>query len=150
MRLVLAELMTRRQDRRSYSHLYTHLLPSQADAEEIFTPYNRRQCMEALIKTAEHGLQITHLRTRCSESIQSFLPVAAITFNLLSWFRHYLLAQVQLQDLGLCDLIEKLMDIPAQCAFADGQLQLSFPAHHPLTPTLSQLQLAIPVLSCKS
>lgn len=150
VRVVLAELMTQRQDRRSYSHLYTNLLPSQADAEEIFSRYNHRQCIEALIKTAKHGLQITHLRTRSYEPIQNFLQVAAITFNLLSWFRHYLLAQVQLQDLGLCELIEKLMDIPAKCAFADGQLQLSFPSHHPLAPTLSQVRLAIPAVSCKS
>jgi IS4 transposase len=101
VRVILAELMTRRQDRRSYSHLYTNVLPSQADAEEIFTRYNHRQFIEALIKTAKHGLQITHLRTSCYEPIQNFLQVAAITFNLLSWFRHYLLAQVQLQDLGL-------------------------------------------------
>lgn len=150
VRVVLAELMTHRQDRRFYSHLYTNLPTSQADAEEIFTRYNHRQCIEALIKAAKHGLQITHLRTRCFASIQNFLQVAAITFNLLSWFRHYLLAQVQLQDLGLCDLIGKLMDIPAKCAFTDGQLQLTFPAHHPLTPALSQLRLAIPALSCKS
>ena len=150
VRVVLAELMTHRQDRRSYSHLYTNLLPSQADAEEIFTRYNHRQGIEALIKTAKHGLPIAHLRTRGFASIPNFLQVAAITFNLLSWFRHYLLAQVQLQDLGLCDLIEKLMDIPAKCAFADGQLQLSFPAQHPLTPSLSQVRLAIPSVSCKS
>jgi len=107
--------------------------------------------MEALIKSAKYGLSIKHLRTRRYDSIDNFLQVAAITFNLLAWFRHYLLAQVDLQDLGLCELTHKLMDIPAQCSFQDNQLELKFPTGHPLTLALSQLSpSAIPVISCKT
>ena len=139
VRVVLVELITHRHDRRSYSHLYTSLSPQQADAENIFNRYNGRQCIEALIKSAKYGLSIKHLRTRSYEPIENFLNLAAITFNLLSWFRHYFLAQVDLQNLGLCDLTHKLMDIPAKCRIHDNQLELGFPVQHPLTPSLSRL-----------
>ncbi len=139
VRVVLVELMTERYDHPFYSHLYTNLSSEEADAEAIFTRYNARQCIEALMKSAKYGLSINHLRTRRYAPIASFLQVAAMTFNLLSWFRYYLLAQIDLQDLGLCDLTHKLMDIPAKCHFQDNQLELSFPAQHPLTPALSRL-----------
>jgi len=147
VRVVLVELMTRRQDRPFYSHLYTNLSPQQADAEAIFHRYNQRQSVEALIKSAKYGLSIKHLRTRRYYPIENFLHLAAITFNLLAWFRHYLLAQVDLQDLGLCELTQMLMDIPAKCSFHDNQLELQFPAQHPLSPALSRLSsAAIPVI----
>jgi len=139
VRVVLVELMTKRRDRPFYSHLYTRLSSQQADAETVFHRYNERQCIEALIKTAKYGLSIKHLRTRSYEPIENFLHVAAITFNLLAWFRHYLLAQAGLQDLGLCELTQTLMDIPAKCSFRDDQLELQFPARHPLTPAISRL-----------
>jgi hypothetical protein len=139
VRVVLVELMTERYDRSYHSHLYTSLSPEQADARTVFTRYNDRQCIEALVKSAKYGLSITHLRTRSYEPIASFLQVAAMTFNLLSWFRHYFLAQIDLQDLGLCELTHKLMDIPAKCTFQDDQLQLRFPAQHPLSLALSHV-----------
>jgi hypothetical protein len=57
--------------------------------------------------------------------------------SLLSWFRHYLLAPLELQDLGLCEITQKLMDIPAKCSYHENQLILSFPANHPFTPALA-------------
>lgn len=139
VRVVLVELMTTRYDRPSYSHLYTNLSAEQADAETLYTRYNGRQCIEALMKSAKYGLAIDHLRTRSYQPIANFLHVAAMTFNLLSWFRHYVLAQVDLHDLGLCDLTHKLMDIPAKCAREHNQLCLSFPSRHPLASALSRL-----------
>lgn len=139
VRVVLVELMTKRYDRPTYSHLYTSLSPDQADAEQLVTRYNDRQCIEALFKSAKYGLAIDHLRTRRYYPIENFLQIAAITFNLLSWFRFYLLAQVGLGDLGLRELTHTLMDIPAKCSRAPNQLLLTFPAHHPLAPALAQL-----------
>ena len=139
VRVVLVELMTERYDRPTYSHLYTSLLPEQADAEHIFRRYNGRQCIEALVKSAKYGLSIEHLRTRRYHPIENFLQVAAITFNLLSWFRAYMLAQVNLHTLGLCDLTRTLMTIPAKCARQNNKLRLTFPARHPLAPALAQL-----------
>lgn len=139
VRVVLVELVTQRYDRRFYSHLYTSQAADEADAEALFHCYNERQSIEALIKSAKYGLSIKHLRTRSYEPIGNFLLLAAITFNLLSWFRHYLLAQVDLQDLGLCELTHKLMDIPARVTFRDQQLELLLPEHHPLTPALCRL-----------
>ncbi len=139
VRVVLVELMTRRHDKRAYSHLYTSLSDDQADAEAVFQSYNQRQCIEALIKSAKYGLSIHHLRTRSYVPIENFLLLAAITFNLLAWFRHYLLGQVDLDDLGLRDLTHKLMDIPAQTTLQGNQLELRFPENHPLTPALCRL-----------
>lgn len=139
VRVVLVELITQRYDRRFYSHLYTSQSAQEADAETIFHSYNQRQCIEALIKSAKYGLSIRHLHTRSYEPIEGFLLLAALTFNLLSWFRHYFLAQVDLQDLGLCELTHKLMDIPARLSWHDQQLELHFPEHHPLTAALCRL-----------
>jgi Transposase DDE domain group 1 len=137
VRTILVELMTQRLDRRYYSHLYTALSPQQADASQIFHGYNQRQSIEALVKTAKYGLSLTHLRTRSYQPIQNFLQIVALTFNLLSWFRHYLLAPLQLQDLGIYEITQKLMDIPAKCTYRDDQMILSFPANHPFTPALA-------------
>ncbi len=151
VRVVLVELMTERYDRPFYSHLYTNLSPAQADAEQIFMRYNGRQCIEALLKSAKYGLSIDHLRTRRYHPIENFLQVAAITFNLLSWFRAYVLAQVNLHHLGVCDLTRTLMHIPAKCAREANELCLTFPDRHPLAPALAQLgPRGIPIVSCKS
>jgi len=131
VRVVLVELMTQRQDRRFYSHLYTNQSTQQADAEAVFHRYNQRQSIEALIKSAKYGLSIKHLRTRSFAPIENFLRLAGITFNLLAWFRHYLLAQVDLQDLGLCELTQTLMDIPAKCSFHDDQTGIAVPGSAP-------------------
>lgn len=138
VRVILAELQTQRFDHPFYSHLYTTLSPQQADAETVFQRYNQRQSIEALIKSAKYGLSIQHLRTRRYLPIENFLHLTAITFNLLTWFRHYLLAEIDLDDLGLCELTQKLMNIPAKCSYHDNQLHLNFPAHHPLSPALAR------------
>ena len=78
-----------------------------------------------------------HLRTRSYEPIKNFLSLGAITFNLLSWFRYYFLTQLDLQDLGLCEITQKLMDIPAKCSYQGDQLVLKFPANHPFTSALA-------------
>ncbi len=139
VRVVLVELMTERYDRPVYSHLYTNLSAQQADAATLYARYNDRQCIEALMKSAKAGLAIGHLRTRRYYPIASFLHLAALTFNLLSWFRHYVLAQVGLEGLGLCELTHKLMDIPAKCARERNHLHLRFPSRHPLAQALAQL-----------
>jgi hypothetical protein len=137
VRTILVELMTQRFDRRYYSHLYTALSPQQADAQQVFQSYNQRQSIEALIKSAKYGLSLKHLRTRSYEPIKNFLSLGAITFNLLSWFRYYFLTQLDLQDLGLCEITQKLMDIPAKCSYQGDQLVLKFPANHPFTSALA-------------
>ena len=139
VRVVLVELMTERYDRPVYSHLYTNLSVQAADAATLYVRYNKRQCIEALLKSTKAGLSIDHLRTRRYHPIASFLQIAALTFNLLSWFRHYVLAQVGLNDLGICDLTHKLMDIPAKCARERNQLHLRFPDRHPLATALALL-----------
>jgi hypothetical protein len=139
VRVVLVELLTRRADKRSYSHLYTSLSCEEADAEALFHVYNHRQCIEALFKSAKEGLSLHRLRTRRYVPIENFLLLSAITFNLLAWFRHYFLAHVDLDRLGIRELTHTLMDIPAQARLSQTQLDLRFPANHPLTPALCRL-----------
>lgn len=139
VRVVLVKLMTRRFDRPAFSHLYTNLVPEQADAGQLVKRYDDRQGIEALFKSAKYGLAIDHLRTRRYRPIEGFLHLAAITFNLLSWFRFYLLTHVGLGDLGTRELAQTLMDIPAKCSRAGNQVLLSFPARHPLAPALARL-----------
>jgi hypothetical protein len=139
VRVVLVKLRTRRLDEPTFSHLYTNLVPEQADAAQLMKQYDDRQCIEALFKSAKYGLAIDHLRTRRYRPIEGFLHVAAITFNLLSWFRFYLLAQAGLGNLGMRELAQTLMAIPATCSRAGNQLLLSFPARHPLAPALARL-----------
>jgi hypothetical protein len=139
VRVVLVKLRTRRFDEPIFSHLYTNLAPEHADAAQLMKQYDDRQCIEALFKSAKYGLAIDHLRTRRYRPIEGFLHVAAITFNLLSWFRFYLLAQAGLGDLGLRELAQILMDIPATCSRTGNQLLLNFPARHPLASALDRL-----------
>lgn len=139
VRVVLVELLTRRADKRSYSHLYTSLSCEEADPEALFHIYNHRQCIEALFKSAKDGLSLHRLRTRRYAPIENFLLLAAITFNLLAWFRHYFLAHADLDHLGIRELTQMLMDIPAETKFSQDQLDLRFPENHPLTPALCRL-----------
>jgi hypothetical protein len=139
IRVVLVKLMTRRLDRPAYSHLYTNLTPEQMDAAQLIRSYDDRQSVEAVFKSAKYGLAIDHLRTRRYRPIEGFLHMAAITFNLLSWFRFYLLGQVGLGSMGMRELAQLLMDIPAKCSRAGHQVHLSFPARHPLAPALARL-----------
>lgn len=132
VRVVLVKLRTRRFDEPVYSHLYTNLAPDRTDAAQILKQYDERQCVAALFKSAKYGLSIAHLRPRRYRPIEGFLHVAAITFNLLSWVRFYLLAQVGVAGLGMRELAHILMDIPATCSRAGNQLLLNFPARHPL------------------
>lgn len=139
VRVVLTELVTHRFDRFSYSHLYTTLQDDLADAATLFHVYNARQRVEALFKEAKQGLSLSPLRTRKYLPIECFLILCAITFNLLVGFRHRLLAQLDLDHLGLREITHKLMDIPARVSVHPLQLQLQFPARHPLTSALCRL-----------
>jgi len=139
VRVILVELMTHRRDKSIYSHIYTSLSPQQADAEAVFESYNGRETIEAMIKAGKNGLHIKHLRTRRYVGIQAFLYIAAITFNLIALFRGTVLKGTELQDLGLFEITNKLMDIPAKCNFVGNQLELKFPANHPYANGLIQL-----------
>lgn len=139
VRVVLVELTTQRQDKHIYSHLYTSLSPQQADPQTLFHNYNGRETIEAMIKASKNGLHIRHLRTRSYTAIHAFLYLAAITFNLIALFRATVLKGTDLEDLGLREITDKLMDIPAKCHFNVNQLQLTFPANHPYTNGLLAL-----------
>lgn len=82
-------------------------------------------CKNGKVYTKTHGLRQRFLCRSCS-----FLYLACIVHNLITLFRYYLLSDTGLANLGLMELIEKLMDIPAKIQFDENRIQLSFPSGH--------------------
>lgn len=135
--VVLVETLNPRRWEMDYFNLFTHL-KSPMSAPEIFDFYNARQNIEALIKGEKYGLHITPMKTRSFAGNYAFLYFVAITFNLLSWFKHDVLKGTGLEHLGLYDLTSKLMQIPAQFQVNNNQLELAFPNQHPMIKQLDQ------------
>lgn len=130
VRTILIEDRDNKEYEPKYCHLYTSISPQEMDAVEARDYYNKRQTIEAMIKSDKNGLNISNLRTRKYFGIQAFLYLASITHNLIELFRYYVLSDTGLANLGLTELVEKLMDIPAKIYFNDKRLQLSFPLGH--------------------
>jgi len=74
--------------------------------------YNNRQCIEATIRTEKGFLNIKNLRTRDTFGINTFLYLAFMT------------------DIGIRNIIRKLMDVPAKISKYISQIKLLFPAKH--------------------
>lgn len=133
IRTVLVETIPPKRKKIKYIHLLTGLSPLQAEARELFELYNKRQTIEALIKADKHAFLINHLRTRGFYPIIAFLYFAAITHNLVALFRHHILSGTGLEDLGLYEIIDRLMGIPAKIKVNCSQATLQFPRYHPYT-----------------
>lgn len=131
-RVILIEAINGK-GKKEYRHLYTDIPKSSMDEVETYTYYKKRQDIEAIIKYDKNGFNIGNLRTRKFYGICAFLSLAFMTQNLINLFRKNILSQTGLQELGMQELIERLMDIPAKCSWSDNQLRLAFPAHHNLS-----------------
>lgn len=99
-------------------------------ADEILSYYNQRQTVEARIKSNKNGLYINHLRTKHYFGIQAVMYFAAIINNLLSIFRHQVLKGTPLENFGLTELVQRLMDIPAKIHKYDGYIEVALPSRH--------------------
>lgn len=130
VRVILIEDRENKKQETKYIHIYTSISPKRMDAVEVRDDYNGRQTMESTIKVDKNGLGIRNLRTRNYYGIQAFLYLAAITHNLLALFRDRVLSTTGLADIGITELTQKLMDIPAKIHTNNEQLQLLFPAGH--------------------
>jgi hypothetical protein len=131
VRVVLVETLTPK-GKKVYHHLYTSLSDKQIDAFDLFSYYNGRQTIEALIRAEKNAFYINQLRTRDFFGAYAFFYLAAMTFNLMTLFRYHVLRGTDLENLCLVELIHKLMDIPAKINYQNNQLELTFPKHHRL------------------
>ncbi|MDI6735624.1 MAG: transposase [bacterium] len=131
-RVILIEEITGK-GKKGYRHLYTDIPTSSMDEVETYTYYKERQDIEATIKFDRNGFNIGNLRTRKFYGIEGFLSLSFMTQNLINLFRKKVLSQTGLEKLGMQELVEILMDIPAKCSISDNQLKLAFPMHHNLS-----------------
>jgi len=123
---------TKKQKGPEYSHLYTTISSKEKEPVEVAHHYNKRQIIEAEIKAERNGPQLNHLRTRSFYGIYSFLVHLALAMNLVLLFRHTVLKDTVLQELGLKELTAKFINIPAKIENRNGKLLLGFPQTHPL------------------
>lgn len=123
----------RRNSEVSYSHLYTNLLLT---ASDVFELYNNRQCIESIIRTEKSYLKIRNLRTREYSGIAAFLQFAFMTHNLLNLFIKAVLEPMGITDIGIRNLVRKLMHVPAKVAKDVSGLKFNFPAGHYYTQQL--------------
>lgn len=122
-----------RNNTASYSHLYTNLSMTAAD---IFELYNKRQCIESIIRTEKSYLKIKNLRTRDYCGISAFLQLAFMTHNLLNLFIKAVIEPMGITDIGIRNLVRKLMHVPVKVTKNLSGLKLLFPARHYYTQQL--------------
>lgn len=110
-----------------YGHLFTNL---SWDALKIFEFYNERQCIEAVIRTDKSYFNIKSLRTRDFCGISAFLYLAFMTHNMLNLFRKSILEPLGITDIGLRNIVRKLMNVPAKVVRDMSNTLLLFPDKH--------------------
>ncbi|OPX85837.1 MAG: Transposase DDE domain protein [Pelotomaculum sp. PtaB.Bin104] len=110
-----------------YGHLYTNLT---MEALDILEYYNSRQCIEAIIRTDKSYLNIKNLRTRDFYGISAFLYLAFMTHNMLNLFRKAILEPMGITEIGLRNIVRKLMHVPAKVVKEMPCISLSFPDKH--------------------
>ena len=110
-----------------YAHIYTNL---PWGAVDIFEYYNGRQLIEAIIRTDKSYLNIKNLRTRNFCGIAAFLYLAFITHNMLNLFKKAVLEPLGISNIGLRDIVRKLMNVPAKVAKEMSGMSLFFPTKH--------------------
>jgi hypothetical protein len=113
-----------------FNHLLTSIPKKHVDCVELFSLYNKRQFIESEIKENKHGLSIDNLRTGKFWSIYAFLYIAASVFNLFSLFKEKALAGTGLENLGLAEITDKLMDIPGKIEQKKRITKLMLPLYH--------------------
>jgi transposase-like protein len=143
VRVILIRTYNTRQGQIEFSHLYVRLTQRQMSAPEIFDFYNHRQNIEALFNCEKHGMHLTPMKTRKFDSILAFLYFNVMTFNLLNWFKFAMLKNTPFENIGINDFINKLMRIPAYVTTRARQMELRFPAEHPMIKKLAAAQAKI-------
>lgn len=113
----------------NYGHFYTSL-PASLGADQVALRYNQREEIESVNKIIKNTLHAKQLRTRAALSIEAFLKINLITLNLLYAFRRLILSPAGMGDLGIRDVVCRLMPIPAKFSQTKGGIRLGMPAKH--------------------
>lgn len=116
----------------NYHHVYTSL-PASWRADEVVARYNQREAIESVNKIVKSTLHAKHLRTRTLQSIEAFVKINLLTLNLLHAFRRLILTPAGMGELGIRDIVCRLMPIPAQFTQTGDKVRLAMPALHQLT-----------------
>jgi len=132
-----------------YGHFYTSL-PASLPADQVASRYNQREEIESVNKIIKSTLQAKHLRTRSFQSIEAFLKVTLLTLNLLHAFRRLILSPVGLGELGIRDIVCRLMPIPAKFTQTGGRVNLGMPAAHQFTEKAAVVARAVSRFSLKT
>jgi hypothetical protein len=67
----------------------------------------------------------------------AFLYFNVFTYNSLNWFKHQMLKNTSFENMGLSEFVNRLIKIPAYVIARSRQLELRFPAEHPMIKKLT-------------
>jgi hypothetical protein len=138
--------------RAGYTAILTNLTETELPTDELEPLYEARQTIEGWLSEATAALQLKGLWSRAFAGLEAFLLHAALASNLLNWWeRRVLLPDTDLPHLGLRQLIDRVISLPARILQApDGHLTLLLPPAHPyarhLAPPGPTWQLPLPFL----
>jgi hypothetical protein len=138
--------------RAGYTAILTNLAEAELPASDLEPFYEARQTIEGWLSEATAALQLKGLWSRAFAGLEAFLLHAALASNLLNWWeRRVLLPDAGLPHLGLRQLIDRVIALPARILqAADGRLTLLLPPTHPyarhLAPPGPTWQLPLPFL----
>lgn len=138
--------------RAGYTAILTNLTETELPTSELEPFYEARQTIEGWLSEATAALQLKGLWSRAFAGLEAFLLHAALASNLLNWWeRRVLLPTSGLPHLGLRQLIDRVISLPARIVQAtDGQLTLLLPPAHPyarhLAPPGPTWQFPLPFL----
>lgn len=133
-----------------YSHLYTDIPEMQMDAVQALKRYNQREEIESVNKIFKSALFAKHLRTREFLPIWAFLKLNLVTLNLLYWFRQRVLTPAGMGNLGIHDIVHRLMDVPGKMSLGDACAKLAVPSCHPLMVCAPTVAKVVSGISLKS
>jgi hypothetical protein len=148
-RRVLVRATGARQ-RAGYTAIVTNIPATDLPAWGVEPFYEARQTIEGWLSEATDALQLKGLWSRRFCGLEAFLLYAALTSNLLNWWeRRALLPAAGVPHLGLRQLIDRVLSVPARVLrSADQRLVLLLAATHPyarrLVPDCRGWQLALP------
>ena len=138
--------------RAGYTAILTNLSEAELPALDLEPFYEARQTIEGWLSEASAALQLKGLWSRAFAGLEAFLLHAALASNLLNWWeRRVLLPDSGLPHLGLRQLIDRVIALPARILQAvDGRLTLLLPPAHPYArhraPPGPTWQLPLPFL----
>jgi hypothetical protein len=142
----------RKKVKRKYSCLYAQIKKSMNEVE-IFELYGQRQIIESVFDTEKNGLAIDVLKCRNFIGLSASCLLTLISYNLLCVFRKNVLSKLQLDHLGIKEIVKRLMNIPARIEQKDNGVSFVFPKNHPYTKNMADSKNwtnLVHKISCKS